>query len=81
MAKKSPMQKAIDKAGGLTKLAALIDSSKLTKGHINGWRIRQRPPIAYAGDVERVTGVSRKEFFPDDWHRIWPELAPNKDGV
>lgn len=27
--------------------------------------------------IERVTGglVSRRDLRPDDWHRIWPELA------
>jgi hypothetical protein len=74
MAKKSPMQEAIDNVGGLTSLAALVDAEKLTKNHINGWRSRGRPPIAYAPIVERVSGVSRKRFFPNDWHRIWPEL-------
>lgn len=25
--------------------------------------------------IERVTGVSRRDMRPHDWHLIWPELA------
>ena len=74
------MQEAINKAGGPTSLAALIDPEKLKKAHINGWRVRNRPPVEYAADVERLTGVSRKRLFPKTWHRIWPELIPAKEG-
>ena len=35
-------------------------------------------PVAhkYGAAIERATGglVTRKELFPDEWKRIWPEL-------
>lgn len=34
-------------------------------------------PVVHAAAIESATGglVTRKEMFPDDWQRIWPELA------
>lgn len=34
-------------------------------------------PVAHGAAIERFTGgvVTRKAMFPEDWHRIWPELA------
>lgn len=39
-------------------------------------------PIERCVDIERVTEgvVTRRDLRPDDWHRIWPELArPRSD--
>ena len=37
-------------------------------------------PIERCVDIERVTegSVTRRDLRPDDWHRIWPELAPGR---
>lgn len=34
-------------------------------------------PIAHGAAIEVFTGgaVTRREMFPDDWARVWPELA------
>ena len=37
-------------------------------------------PVAHGAAIEQFTGgaVTRQAMFPEDWHRIWPELAsPN----
>jgi DNA-binding transcriptional regulator YdaS (Cro superfamily) len=41
-------------------------------GHLN-----RRPDPINAVLIERATGglVSRQDLRPDDWQRIWPELA------
>lgn len=35
------------------------------------------PSIKAAVAIEQITKgeVTRKDLFPNDWHRIWPELA------
>lgn len=38
----------------------------------------ERPvPLAHAAAIEQFTRgeVSRRDMFPDTWHRIWPELS------
>jgi len=34
-------------------------------------------PIAHGASIEQFTegAVTRRQLFPNDWHRIWPELA------
>ena len=70
MSTTNPMQKAIDNAGGLTKLAASLG---VMKQAVNNWRTRGRPPVMYALRIEQLTGVSRRELC-DEWAEIWPEL-------
>lgn len=44
---------------------------------VSRWADGTRPiPVAYAAAIEAATGgqVTRKEMFPDEWKRIWPEL-------
>lgn len=40
---------------------------------------QKRPSIKAAVVIEQFTGgeVTRKDLFPDDWQKIWPELATN----
>ncbi|MGI4717236.1 MAG: transcriptional regulator [Janthinobacterium lividum] len=45
---------------------------------ISRWADGTRPiPVVHGAAIETATGglVTRREMFPDDWHRIWPELA------
>lgn len=35
----------------------------------------KRPSAQKAVVFERITGISRRVFRPDDWHLIWPELT------
>lgn len=34
-------------------------------------------PVIYGAQIEAATNglVTRKEMFPDDWQKIWPELS------
>lgn len=45
---------------------------------INQWANGKRPiPPERCVEIERATGghVTRRDLRPDDWQRIWPELA------
>lgn len=45
---------------------------------INQWANEKRPvPPERCVDIELATNreVTRRDLRPDDWHRIWPELA------
>ncbi|MDK6079677.1 YdaS family helix-turn-helix protein [Massilia varians] len=45
---------------------------------ISRWADGTRPiPVVHAAAIETATGglVTRQEMFPDEWARIWPELA------
>jgi DNA-binding transcriptional regulator YdaS (Cro superfamily) len=47
---------------------------------LSRWADGTRPiPVEYGAAIEKATGglVTRKEMFPNDWQRIWPELADN----
>jgi len=37
-------------------------------------------PVIYGARIEAATKglVTRKEMFPDDWQKIWPELKAKK---
>lgn len=51
-----------------------------TRGHLQNVAYGYRPcgPIL-ANAIEKDTGgvVSRREMCPDDYHLIWPDLAPD----
>lgn len=40
----------------------------------------KKPSAEKAAAFERVTGISRRVFRPDDWHLIWPELKDAATG-
>ena len=45
---------------------------------VSRWADGKRPiPFDYGAAIELATGglVTRQEMFPDDWARLWPELA------
>lgn len=45
---------------------------------VSQWSTGPRvPPIERCVPIERATGgaVTRKDLRPDDWQKIWPELA------
>lgn len=69
----NPLDKAIHLCGGLSALAKEIDVSSARLGN---WRLRS-VPIEYCLAIETATAgeVSRKDLRPEDWHKIWPELA------
>jgi len=71
----SPIARAAKKVGGLTELARLINVSPPT---VHEWKSGKRPvPVTRCADIIRVTdgAVTRQELRPNDWQKIWPELA------
>lgn len=45
---------------------------------VSRWVTGKRPiPVQHAASIEKFTGgvVTRKDMFPDTWHKVWPELA------
>ncbi len=67
------IDRASEAAGGLNKLAAALGQSAQA---VANWRARG-VPVVHCAAIEMVTGgaVTRRELRPDDWQRIWPELA------
>lgn len=64
-----------DRRGFQSRLAKRFGVSKQT---VNGWRAGI--PIPYcAGVEEECEGeFTRRDFRPNDWQSIWPELAEAK---
>ena len=56
--------------------AVLAERLGVTAAAIGNWKVRG-VPIEHCPAIERQTAgaVSRQKLRPDDWHRIWPELA------
>lgn len=66
-------KRASDDVGGPTALARALNKSP---SEISQWISGRRPiPSACAGQLEKLTTVTRRMLFPENWHLIWPELA------
>ena len=68
------LQRAISIIGSATALADLLG---ITKGAISQWKDKGRSiPFEYGAAIETATSgaVTRRNLFPDDWQRVWPEL-------
>ncbi|MCP1679434.1 transcriptional regulator [Kerstersia gyiorum] len=66
---------AISVLGSASSLARILG---VTPQAVCFWRDGKRSiPIEHCAAIERATNgaVTRKDLRPDDWHRIWPELA------
>lgn len=71
----NPIDHACEITGSQKALADLLSVKPAT---VSQWRNGIRPiPIERCSDIERATNgaVSRRDLRPDDWERIWPELA------
>ncbi|MEF8755966.1 MAG: helix-turn-helix domain-containing protein [Accumulibacter sp.] len=71
----SEIHKAIEIIGGPSKTAAVLGVSPQA---VCFWRDgKRRFPAELCAAIERATGgaVTRRDLRPDDWARIWPELA------
>ena len=58
--------------------AALAKAIGAHAPDVSRWADGKRPiPMEYGAAIEAATGglVTRREMFPNDWHRLWPELA------
>lgn len=70
----NPIIRAVDKVGGAEKMAQALGVSVQS---VYFWRTGKRGiPIEHGARIEEVTGgeVTRQQLWPNDWHRIWPEL-------
>lgn len=66
------------------KFAELVSTPerKITQGLVWQWMNDRKPVSAEAAvQVEQRTegGVGRKDLRPDDWVKVWPELAEKAD--
>lgn len=71
----NPIQRAIDALGSQAQMALALGVKQPT---ISEWSRGDRPiPIERCVQIEQATkgAVTRQDLRPNDWHRIWPELA------
>ncbi|OZI79888.1 transcriptional regulator [Bordetella genomosp. 2] len=64
------------------RLAALARAIGAPISNMSDWASGRRPvPIERCPDIERATAgaVTRRDLRPDDWERIWPELAAQQE--
>ena len=57
---------------------AIAEKIDIAYAYMNQIVTGHRPiPIEYCASIELATDgeVTRQEMRPDDWHKIWPELA------
>lgn len=58
---------------------ALGEAVGLSQAAVGNWVMRgSKVPPEYCAAIEVATGraVTRQDMRPDDWQKIWPELAP-----
>lgn len=67
-----------DRPGFQSRLAKRFNLSRQT---VNGWR--HGIPIAYCAGVEAECNAefTRRDFRPNDWREIWPELERRGDSA
>jgi DNA-binding transcriptional regulator YdaS (Cro superfamily) len=53
----------------------------VTTAAIGNWKHRNSIPVEYCALIEKATNgtVTRRELRPNDWQKIWPELATATD--
>ena len=71
----SPIHNAIEAVGGVANLARMLG---VTTQAVCFWRDGKRKlPYQHCAVIEQETGglVSRRDLCPDDWQKVWPELA------
>ena len=69
-----PIDQAISESGGVGKLASALG---VVQSAVSNWRIRGNVPAEHCAGIEIATNgvVTRRDLRPDDWQKIWPELA------
>lgn len=57
--------------------AKLGEALGVTQQNISYWK-KTSVPMEYGAAMELASkgAVTRKEMWPDTWHKYWPELAP-----
>ena len=66
------LRRYAEKHGGITATATAFGVSKAV---LWAWISRGQVPPEHVPTVSDLTGISRDKLRPDDWQRIWPELA------
>lgn len=69
------LDRAIEIVGGVGKLAAAVG---VVQGAVSNWRMRgSAVPPEHCATIEQATNgiVTRRDLRPNDWKKIWPELA------
>lgn len=77
------MSNAFKRACDLVGAANMARHLDVTPQAVNECKRGGRPvPIPWCLTVERATGgeVTRQDLRPDDWEKIWPDLAEPKAG-
>jgi hypothetical protein len=74
---KSAAERAIDLVGGPTTVAKILNLPNPQA--VSNWKTRG-VPIDHCAALEAAVmaaggDITRRDFYPDDWQRIWPELA------
>jgi hypothetical protein len=64
-----------DRPGFQAALAKRFDLSRQT---VNGWRAGIPVPYCAGVEEECAAEFTRRDFRPDDWQAIWPELDTAK---
>lgn len=62
--------------------ASLAKSLNVHAPDVSCWADGKRPiPFKYGAQIERATSgkVTRRELFPNDWMRLWPELVDTEN--
>lgn len=69
----NPVTRAIKLAGGPTALAKILG---VRQSVVSNWITRGRVSTDHCAAVEKAVDgqVTRKDFRPVEWKRIWPEL-------
>lgn len=62
MDKKDSLKKAIEMAGNMSNLARACNVKPQS---VRGWVLRGEIPVKRCKDVEKATGISRRELRPD----------------
>lgn len=78
------IQRACEEVGGQTALAKRLTEiarRHISQQRVNNWLARgDQVPVELMAPIEKASNgkVTRKDFRPNDWDVIWPEL--NQDG-
>ncbi len=81
MSTSHPIDDAAEVIGSQAAMATLLG---VTRGAVHQWKLHGRQvPVEHCAAIEKATGgkVTRRELRPDDWQRIWPELATTADAT
>lgn len=68
------IEKAIELAGGPSKVAAVLGATPTAVGFWRDGKRRFPPELAARLEQAANNRIRRWQMFPEHWHLIWPEL-------